>query len=50
MLYNFFQKKSKDTTGTRIVSEDQQLADDINKSITRKSKKRKVYLSYRDNI
>ena len=32
----FFWKKSKDTTGARIISEDQQLADELNKPITRK--------------
>ena len=43
----------KDTTThtvTRIISEDQQMANEIHRPITRKFKKCKVYSSYRDNI
>ena len=37
-------------TGTGINSENKQLAEDIQKSITRKFRKRKVYSCYKDNI
>ena len=37
-------------TGTGINSENQKLTEDIQKSITRKFRKRKVYSCYKDNI
>ena len=45
MVYKFFDKKSK---GSGLKN--QQLADELHKSIIRKFKKRKVYSSFKDNI
>ena len=45
MAYKFFDKKSK---GSGLKN--QQLADELHKSIIRKIKKRKVYSSFKDNI
>ena len=48
MGYKFFNKKS---SGSVIANEpDYQLADELNKKIIRKFKKRKLYSSFRDNI
>ena len=48
MVYKFFDKKSK---GSGIINEpNYQLANELHKPIIRKFKKRKVYLSFRDNI
>ena len=48
MIYKFFDKKSK---GAGIKSmPNQQLANELNKPIIRKFKKRKVYSSLKDNI
>ena len=49
MVYKFFDRKFIDTsthTRTRIVSENQQLANELNRPITRKFKKHEVYLSF----
>ena len=46
MVYKFFDKKSKGAG----IKENQQLANELHKSIIRKFKKRKVYSSYKDNI
>ena len=56
IVYIFFNKKSAAGThkGTRInsdaVFENQQLAEELDKSIKRKFEKRKVYSSFKDNI
>ena len=53
MIYKIFYKKSIDTNthaGTAIVSENQKLANELHKPITRKFKKRKKHSSYKDNI
>ena len=47
MVYKFFDKKSK---GTANNKENIQLAYELHKPIIRKSKKRKAYSSFRDNI
>ena len=48
MVYKFFDKKSSESD---IVNEpNYQLADDLDKPIIRRFKKRKVYSSFRDNI
>ena len=48
MVYKFFDKKS---SGGNITNESNyQLANELHKPIIRKSKKRKVYSSFRDNI
>ena len=58
MVYNFFDKKSAATCankstshkGTGINSVNQQLADQLHKSIIKNFEKRKVYSSFKDNI
>ena len=45
MVYNFFDKKFK---GSGLKN--QQLADELHKSIIRKFKKTKVYSSFKDSI
>ena len=47
MVYKFFDKKS---SGGGITGPYYQLADEIDKPIIRKFKKRKVYSSFRDNL
>ena len=48
MVYKFFDKTSK---GSGIINEpNYQLANELHKPIIRKSKKRKAYSSFRDNI
>ena len=48
VVYKFFEKKSK---GSGITNESNyQLANELHKPIIKKSKKRKVYSSFRDNI
>ena len=48
MVYKFFDKKSKGS-GIKSMS-NQQLADELHRSIIREFKKRKVYSSLKDNI
>ena len=54
VVYEFFDKKSalvNNSSGSRIANEpNYQLANELNKAITRKFKKRRVYSSFRDNI
>ena len=55
VLYHFFEKKKKKkkTTGGAVKSEimsNQELAEELHKPIIRKSEKRKVNLSFTDNI
>ena len=45
MVYKFFDKK----TGSR-VSENEQLAEELHKPVTKKFKRRKVYARFKDNI
>ena len=48
MVYKFFDKKS---SGSGIANEpNYQLENELRKPIIRKSKKRKIYSSFRDNI
>ena len=50
MIYKFFDRK---TSGSGIKNEsisDQQLAEKLHKPIIRKFKKRKVHLTFMDNI
>ena len=47
MVYKFFDKKS---SGSGITGPNYQLADELDKPIIRKFKKRKVYSSFRDNL
>ena len=54
MVYKVFNKKSASlnkSSGSGIVNKpNYQLANELHKPIIRKSKKRKVYSSFRDNI
>ena len=49
MVYKFFDKK---TAGSDIKSipQNEELAEELQKPIIRKSKKRKVYSTFKDNI
>lgn len=52
VVKTFFEKKSKDFSshpGTRFISENHQLASEIDRPITRKWRNTKVYLSHRDD-
>ena len=46
MVYKIFEKTSRGTT----THQEQQLANELYRSITRKFKKHKVYPSFQDNI
>ena len=48
MVYKFFDKKSAGS-GIKSMS-NQQLADELHKTISRKFKRRRVYSSFKDNI
>ena len=54
MVYKFFDKKSKGSgakhVNTKLILQNEQLADELHKTIIRKFKKRKVYSAFRDNI
>ena len=50
MVYKFFGKKSKGAGVKNESKENQQLANELHKPITKNLKKRKVYSSYKDNI
>ena len=54
MVYKFFDKKSVRSGGkrvnTKLISQNEQLADELHKPIIRKLKKRKVYSAFKDNI
>ena len=53
MFCKCFNKKSKETTphaGTRIISENQELTNELHKPIAKKFQRCKVYSTSRDNI
>ena len=54
MVYKFFDKKSKGIgakhVNTKLIPQNEQLADELHKSIIRKFEKRKVYSAFKDNI
>ena len=50
MVYKVFGKKSKGSGIKNEIKENQQLTNELHKSIIRKFKKRKVYSSFKDNI
>ena len=54
MVYKFFDKKSKGSgakhVNTKLIPQNEQLADELQKSIIRKFEKRKVYSAFKDNI
>ena len=54
MVYKFFDKKSKGSAAkhvnTKLIPQNEQLAEELHKPIIRKFKKRKVYSAFKDNI
>ena len=54
MVYNFFDKTSKGSgvkqVNTKLIPQNEQLADELHKPIFRKFEKRKVYSAFKDNI
>ena len=50
MIYKFFDKKSKGTGIKNEIKQNQQLANELQKPVIRKFKRRKVYSSFKDNI
>ena len=56
MVYNFFDSevaspdKKSVGSGAKLIPQNEQLADELHKSIIRKFKKRKVYSAFKDNI
>ena len=54
MVYKFFDKKSSGSgvkhVNTKLTTQNQQLAEELDKPIIRKFEKRKVYLTFKDNI
>ena len=49
MVYRFSDKKTKDS-GDKSIPQNEQLVTELHKPIIRKSKKRKVYLAYKNYI
>ena len=54
MVYKFFDKKSKGSgakhVNTKLIPQNEQLAEELHKPIIRKFKKRKVHAAFKDNI
>ena len=50
MVYKFFDKKLKGSGIKYEIKENQELANELHKPITRKFKKRKEYSSFKDDI
>ena len=54
MVYKFFDKQSKGSgvkhVNTKLIPQNEQLADELHKPIIRKFEKRKVYSAFKDNI
>ena len=54
LVYKFFDKISKGSgakhVNTKLIPQNEQLADELHKPIIRKFKKRKVYSAFKDNI
>ena len=54
MVYKFFDKKSKGSgvkhVNTKLIPQNEQLADELHKPIIRKFEKRKVHSAFKDNI
>ena len=49
MVYKFFDSKVSGS-GAKLIPENEQLANELHKPITRKFEKRKVYSTFKDNI
>ena len=54
MVYQFFDKKSVGSgvkhVNTKLIPQNEQLAEELHKSFIRKFEKRKVYSTFKDNI
>ena len=50
MVYKFSDKKSTGSGIKNEIKQNQQLANELHKSILRKSEKRKLYSSFKDNV
>ena len=50
MVYKFFDKKSQGSGVKHVNTQNEQLADELHKTIFRKFEKRKVYAAFKDNI
>ena len=53
MVYKFFEKKTKSsgvTLANKSIPQNEQLAEELHKLITRKFKRREVYSAFKDNI
>ena len=50
MAYKFFYKNSAGSVIKNEITQNQQLAEELHKTVIRKFKKRKVYSSFKDNI
>ena len=52
MVYKFFDKKSKGSgvVNTKLITQNQQLAEELHKPIIKKFEKRKVHAAFKDNI
>ena len=54
MVYTFFDSKSEGSSAkhvnTKLISQNEQLAEELHKPIIRKFEKRKVYSAFKDNI
>ena len=54
MVYKFFDKKAKGsgnrTLANKYINQNEQLAEELHEPLIRKSKKRKVYSAFKDNI
>ena len=49
VVYKFFDKKSEES-GAKLISQNEQLANELHKPIIRKFEKRRVYSIFKDNI
>ena len=49
MVYNFFDSKVSGS-GAKLIAENEQLANELHKSIIKKFEKRRVYSTFKDNI
>ena len=49
MAYKFFDSKVSGS-GAKLIPQNEQLAEELHKPITRKFEKRKVYSTFKDNI
>ena len=50
MVYRFFDKKAHSSGANNEIKQNQQLTEELHKSVIKKLKKRRVYSSFKDNI